>query len=176
MKNMTNISITHGMTSVIENAVRTAAFDAAIRSGGEIAGARILEQTMTLVTSKSVIYYDDIIDDEFDDDLWPRPGEDDNHDGEPHCIYMDIGADNEESGKGGEHVCQEKPEFYMEVLGSDPLDDKPQVNYYCPRHFALNLGYLCDRMARRTPEMEKRRFVDNGEMPPRYTILGWGRI
>lgn len=165
-----------GTTPASENTDKSAVYDDAARSGSDADGTRIIEQTMVLFTSKSVIYYDDVIDDDFDDGLWPRPGEDDDQDGEPHCIYMDIGTDNEESGKGGERVCREKPEFYLEVVSSDPLDDKPQVNYYCPRHFALNLGYMCDRMARRTPEMEKYRFVDNGEVPDRYTILGWGRI
>ncbi|PLS29185.1 hypothetical protein [Bifidobacterium parmae] len=140
-------------------------------------GSKTIEEELSLFTSKSVLYYDDVIDDDFDDGFWPRPGDDDDDRGhEPHCLYMDIGADNEEEGNGGEPVCQEKPEFYLELTTGDPLDDKPEVKYYCPRHFALNLGYLCDRMARRTPEMEQRRFVEHGELPDRYAIRGWGRI
>lgn len=118
---------------------------------------------------------------ERDDAGLPPEGEEDDPRPEPLCVYADVSMfDDEDFGDLGRtepvEGCQEKPEYYMYLRSADPGDTRPGVVYYCPRHFASNLGYLCDRMSRRTPEMEIRCYIDRGELPPRAQIISWGRM
>lgn len=129
----------------------------------------------------NVVYVDDVINAFHDDDidLPPRADDDDDHRPEPRCVYADPDFfDDDDFGDlyatERDEGCREKPEYYMRLKSRDPGDDEIKVVYYCPRHFAANLGYLCDTMSRRTPEMEIRRFIDHGIRPPRAAIIDWG--
>ena len=154
-----------------------------IGTAARIRNVNVASPTATL---PSVVYFDDVIAQFMDDDTGLPPVEDDDDDdGEPQCVYAYGGIDTDEDFADLRHPvnadeieCHEKPEYYIKAASSDPGDDGDRLDtyYYCPRHFALNLGYLCDTMARRTPGMEIVRFLLNGELPPRYAIQDWGPI
>ncbi|RSX54672.1 hypothetical protein [Bifidobacterium samirii] len=153
--------------------------DAAAR----IRNVNVASPTATL---PSVVYFDEVIARFMDDDTGLPPVEDDDDgDDEPQCVYAYGGIDTDEDFADLRHPvdaddieCHERPEYYIKATSSDPGDDGERLDtyYYCPRHFALNLGYLCDTMDRRTPDMEIARFLLNGELPPRHTIQDWGPI
>lgn len=142
--------------------------------------------TVSTATLPSVVYFDDLIEQFKDDDTGLPPLEDeDDGDNKPRCVYAYNGIESDEDfadlrdPKAAEREnCQETPEYYIKAYSSDPGDAEPTLEtyYYCPRHFALNLGYLCDTMARRTPVMEMKRYMLRGELPPRYTLQEWGPL
>lgn len=147
------------------------------------ANVNVARATSTLPT---VVYFDDVIEQFKDDDTGlPTLEDDDDNNHDPVCVYAydGIESDNDfadlRNPKAAERDnCHEKPEYYIKAYPSDPGVENARLEtfYYCPRHFAMNLGYLCDTMARRTPDMEIKRFMAHGELPPRYTIQEWGPI
>ncbi|RSX52015.1 hypothetical protein D2E23_0622 [Bifidobacterium callimiconis] len=133
-------------------------------------------------TLPDVVWLDDLLDEFRQDDTGLPPlEEEDGHRHEPSCVY-DGPSEYEDEDFGDldrepdERACTEKPEYYIRARSEDPLDDTTRTFYYCPRHFALNLGYLCDVMSRRGPALEIRHFVDQGRLPDRMTIQSWGPI
>lgn len=149
-------------------------------------GARPIMNRRAAASLPPVVYLDDILGQFHNDDtgLPPRDGD---HGGrhEPQCIYASSGFDDDEDfadlddpHAAERHDCHEKPEYYIKAYRSDPGDTatQPETYYYCPRHFAANIGYLCDVMTRRTPDLEIQHFIEHGELPPRYTIQEWGPL
>lgn len=141
----------------------------------------VAAQTETDLSLPSVLYFDDVVNTFQDDDtgLPPRNDDDDDHRSEPRCVYADESMfDDEDFGDlartDSDEGCREKPEYFMRISSPDPASDRATVVYYCPRHFASSLGYLCDRMSRRSPEKEIRHFIEHGELPPRARILDFG--
>lgn len=130
-----------------------------------------------------VIYLDDVLD-RFSDDgigLPPIDDDDDDRNPKPMCEYSHSGmADDDDFADlwrtSESEPCHETPAYYIRSYSDNPADPELGTYYYCARHFAANLGYLCDVMSRRTPEMEIRRFMEQGELPPRYRIQEWGAL
>ncbi|MBW3080728.1 hypothetical protein [Bifidobacterium saguinibicoloris] len=133
-----------------------------------------------------VLYLDDLLDEFKHDDIGlpPVDDEDDGDDGRPHCVYEyggytdedDDFADLYDTERNSDYGCRETPEYYIKALSKDPGATSVETFYYCPRHFAINIGYLADVMARCPQEWEIDRYVNNGEIPPRFALQDWGRI
>lgn len=132
-----------------------------------------------------VLYLDDVFE-EFkrDDTGLPPIDDEDGDDGRLHCVYESGGytdedddfADLYDTERKRVYGCQETPEYYIKSLLKDPGETRVETFYYCPRHFALNIGYLADIMARCPQEWEIDNYVNNGEIPPRFALQDWGRI
>lgn len=128
----------------------------------------------------NVIYLDDILNAFINDDIGlPPVKEDDDHRPEPQCAYDGPSMFEDEDFGDLYHdpdtsICTEKPEYYIRTHSHDPLDDRVYTYYYCPRHFALNIGYLCDVTSRRGPKTEIRNFVEQGDIPDCVRIQSWG--
>ncbi|KAB7790490.1 hypothetical protein [Bifidobacterium leontopitheci] len=133
-----------------------------------------------------VVYLDDVLQ-TFSDDgtgLPPIDDDDDDHGDGIHCVYEEGGYADEDDdfanvygvGKRRDYGCREQPEYYIKALPKDPGNLEVDTYYYCPRHFALNLGFLVDEMTGMSPEDEMERYLNNGEIPPRFAIQEWGRI
>lgn len=73
--------------------------------------------------------------------------------------------------------CSAEAEYYITSRSRrDLLDPKIDTYYYCARHFAENLGYLCEGLASTTVEDERAALAATGELPNRMAVIAWGRI
>ena len=73
--------------------------------------------------------------------------------------------------------CAEEAEYYITAINlRDPIQPTVDRYYYCVRHFAENIGYLCESLAAATPEDERAELASTGEIPNRMALLSWGRL
>lgn len=76
-----------------------------------------------------------------------------------------------------EPECSAEVEYYITARSRrDPLDPKIDTYYYCERHFADNIGCLCENLAATTVEDERAALAATGELPNRMSIIAWGSI
>lgn len=106
-----------------------------------------------------------------DPDIWDGgfpPDPDDWASDKKVCQYFN--ADDETE------ICTTDPEYFIRGYCWDPGCDEIHTWYYCLRHYASNIGSLLHYHCKMTPSQEIVWYMREGDLPPRYQLIEWGRI
>ena len=98
----------------------------------------------------------------------PRTDRNDWRHGRAACAYVDA--------TDMARVCDEEPAWFLRARCRDPACPRIHIRRYCPRHFAATVACLAHVLCADSPDLDIVRFLREGEIPPRFRILGWGRV